>query len=447
MVGGLAAAVVTTLVLGSAPGLHALWWVTGTLATMLASYLGLLAYLRSAAFDERETRALTPLTPLACDWRSSPFLLDRWAITRFLWAGVAGGLLQVVIALTQRMVERRLIGDGSSQAWLQRSIRLQAFLRRQSVRVLFVSATAAAGATAVGSFGSAAAAAPLSATASLPVPPPPSSGRLVSTYTVVAGDTLSALAQRFATTVSALAAANHIADPNLIDVGQVLHIHRLSTGPAGSPASSPDSTYTVVAGDTLDALAQRFATTVSALAAANHIADPNLIDVGQVLVVHGLTTADTSAPTPVASSSPASSSGSSTETTIPPPTTAAPTTAPAGAPAIAVRTALAQVGKPYKWAGAGPNNFDCSGLVMYAWDAAGVSLPHYSVSQLDDTTRISASQLQPGDLVFYGSQTTPQHVDMYIGGGQVVAADDAGTDVRVESINFAGTPSAYSRVA
>ena len=68
---------------------------------------------------------------------------------------------------------------------------------------------------------------------------------------------------------------------------------------------------------------------------------------------------------------------------------------------MAARVALEQVGKPYQWAGAGPNSFDCSGLVMYAWAHAGVSLPHYSVAQYQDTVRISRSQLQPGDLVFY----------------------------------------------
>jgi cell wall-associated NlpC family hydrolase len=85
---------------------------------------------------------------------------------------------------------------------------------------------------------------------------------------------------------------------------------------------------------------------------------------------------------------------------------------------------------------------------MYAWAAAGVSLPHYTVSQYDDTTRISAGQLLPGDLVFYDNYDGPQpgHVAMYIGGGQVVAANETGTNVQTQSISWDGTIIGYGRV-
>jgi cell wall-associated NlpC family hydrolase len=115
---------------------------------------------------------------------------------------------------------------------------------------------------------------------------------------------------------------------------------------------------------------------------------------------------------------------------------------------VAAQVALAQVGKPYQWAGAGPFSFDCSGLVMYAWAHAGVSLPHYSVAQYEDTIRISRSQLQPGDLVFYntGGGAQPGHVTIYIGNGQIVTADSPGTVVRVEVVNWDGIPMGYGRV-
>jgi cell wall-associated NlpC family hydrolase len=118
------------------------------------------------------------------------------------------------------------------------------------------------------------------------------------------------------------------------------------------------------------------------------------------------------------------------------------------AAAIAVKVALEQVGKPYEWAGAGPNGFDCSGLVMYAWAHAGVSLPHYSVAQYEDTTRISQSQLEPGDLVFTsnGQGAQPGHVTIYIGNGQIVTADSPGTVVRVEALDWDGIPMGYGRV-
>jgi cell wall-associated NlpC family hydrolase len=96
---------------------------------------------------------------------------------------------------------------------------------------------------------------------------------------------------------------------------------------------------------------------------------------------------------------------------------------------IAVQTALDQVGDPYVWAAAGPDAFDCSGLTMYAWAAARVSLPHSSAMQYSATTRVSTSALQPGDLLFYYSPI--HHVAMYIGGGRMVEAPYSGQSVRV----------------
>jgi len=106
--------------------------------------------------------------------------------------------------------------------------------------------------------------------------PPPSSS---TTYTVKAGDTLSAIAARYNTTVSQLAAANNITNVNLIIVGQVLTI------PGTTPPPSSTITYTVKAGDTLYAIALRYNTTVSKIAAANNITNINLIRVGQVLTI------------------------------------------------------------------------------------------------------------------------------------------------------------------
>ncbi len=107
----------------------------------------------------------------------------------------------------------------------------------------------------------------------------------------------------------------------------------------------------------------------------------------------------------------------------------APVVAASGAAQTAVNTALAQVGKPYVWGAAGPNSFDCSGLMQYAWAAAGVSLPHSSSMQSTMGTPVSQSQLQPGDLVFFYSPVS--HVAMYIGNGQIVHAATSGEPVKV----------------
>jgi len=631
----LTGSVIMAMALGSLPGLHAVWWIAGALVGALAAYVGLLVRMR----EQAAKRVTQTSGGDAAPWVSN-HLLDRWAVTRFLWAGVAGWLLITVVALTER-----LTGDDTSpgavrRALLARSNLLQGYLRRQSFRALAASAAATAGATAIGSLASAAGASPAAATSSptagtwqairmcesggnygantgngyygayqfslatwsglgyagLPsgaapatqdqaaqklaaeaglsgswpvcsqqtgavsatvavtpmvsvessqasakaaaaqasakaaaaqtaakaaaaqasakaaaaqtaakvvpktvvttVAPKAAAKTVVSqpvaaktvvsqpvaaktvvsqpvaaktvvsqpvaaktvvsqpvaaakpmvvevstpvqaapissgsSYTVKAGDTLAGIAQRAGTTVAALAAANHISDPNVILVGQVLALK----GPASSSAApvqaapiSSGSSYTIKAGDTLAAIAQRSGTTVAALAAANHISDPNVIFVGQVLNTGGATSSavpvssSTSAPRPAVSSSKG---------------------------ATAVGTALAQVGVPYLYGGASPGGFDCSGLIMYAWAAAGVSLPHNSVAQYQATTRVSASELQPGDIVFYDNSGGPQpgHNAMYIGNGQVVAANHSGTLIQTQSITYDGTPMGYGRV-
>jgi cell wall-associated NlpC family hydrolase len=99
-----------------------------------------------------------------------------------------------------------------------------------------------------------------------------------------------------------------------------------------------------------------------------------------------------------------------------------------------VTIAESQVGKPYQWGGAGPNSYDCSGLTMTAWGAAGVALPHSAQDQYDLTTRIAIAGLEPGDLVFFGTPTDVYHVGMYVGNGYMVDAPETGEDVMVQSI-------------
>jgi cell wall-associated NlpC family hydrolase len=94
-----------------------------------------------------------------------------------------------------------------------------------------------------------------------------------------------------------------------------------------------------------------------------------------------------------------------------------------------VNYALAQVGDPYVYGGAGPDAFDCSGLTMAAWAAAGVALPHSASMQASAGTPVSISSLMPGDLVFYYSPIS--HVGIYIGNGQIVHAPYPGLSVQV----------------
>jgi cell wall-associated NlpC family hydrolase len=93
---------------------------------------------------------------------------------------------------------------------------------------------------------------------------------------------------------------------------------------------------------------------------------------------------------------------------------------------------MAQVGKAYVYGAAGPNAFDCSGLMMMAWAQAGISLPHSSSAQYGMGRHVSSNDLQPGDLVFYYSPIS--HVAMYIGNGLIVEAANPGAGIRVSPV-------------
>lgn len=111
----------------------------------------------------------------------------------------------------------------------------------------------------------------------------------------------------------------------------------------------------------------------------------------------------------------------------------------------AIRAGLTKVGSPYVWAAAGPNAFDCSGFTQWAFGQAGVSLPHFSGAVYAMTTRISASQLQPGDLVFWGGSGSA-HLAIYMGNDQLVHAFGSG-GVAVTALNgWWMTPSGYGRL-
>src|SRR5690606_19079030 len=106
-------------------------------------------------------------------------------------------------------------------------------------------------------------------------------------------------------------------------------------------------------------------------------------------------------PTPAKPTKPANSAATTTTgttTTTSTTTTAAPVSSKAAA---AIAFAKAQLGKPYVYGAEGPDAYDCSGLVQAAWKAAGVSIPRVTTDQFAAGTKVSTSQLQPGDLVFY----------------------------------------------
>ena len=115
--------------------------------------------------------------------------------------------------------------------------------------------------------------------------------------------------------------------------------------------------------------------------------------------------------------------------------------------ASVVALAKEQVGKPYVWGATGPDKFDCSGLVQYVYQhAAGINLPRTTYDQVKVGQTVPLDQLQAGDLVFWGSETAPYHVAIYIGNNQYVnsATPDQGTILQNMSSYY--TPTIAKRV-
>ena len=112
------------------------------------------------------------------------------------------------------------------------------------------------------------------------------------------------------------------------------------------------------------------------------------------------------------------------------------TTKPVANTGSLVSNALQFIGTPYAWGGAQPGGFDCSGLVMYAAKMAGISLPRTSQEQSKLGTQVSLSELQPGDLVFWGGVGSAHHVGIYIGNGSYVHAPAPGQSVTTMSMQY-----------
>jgi len=110
---------------------------------------------------------------------------------------------------------------------------------------------------------------------------------------------------------------------------------------------------------------------------------------------------------------------------------------PSGVGGAAVAAAEREIGVPYVWGGTTPAGFDCSGLVMWAYAQVGVSLPHYSGAQYEDTTHIPLADIAPGDLLFYGPGGS-EHVAMYVGGGSMIEAPYTGARVWITGVRTDG---------
>ncbi|MFG2041009.1 NlpC/P60 family protein [Dactylosporangium sp. NPDC048998] len=166
--------------------------------------------------------------------------------------------------------------------------------------------------------------------------------------------------------------------------------------PQNALAQEAPQTIVVRPGDTLWGLARRNGTTVAELQRLNNLGTSTLICIGQTLVLRDDTAAIR-----------------------------------ARKVATAIAYAREQLGKPYRFVTAGPDTFDCSGLVMRAWEAAGVRLPRVTYDQIKVGERVDRDELAAGDLVFTNNGG---HVVLYIGDGQVINAGHTGVSVRLQAL-------------
>ena len=100
--------------------------------------------------------------------------------------------------------------------------------------------------------------------------------------------------------------------------------------------------------------------------------------------------------------------------------------------AQALQAALTRRGDPYVWGAAGPSSFDCSGLVVWAFEQVGITLPHFTGDLWNSGVHISRNDLEPGDLVFFYQDIS--HVGIYIGDGLMIDAPDFGETVQVQPV-------------
>ena len=263
------------------------------------------------------------------------------------------------------------------------------------------------------------------------------------TYVVIRNDSLSRIASRINVPINDLLAVNGFVRSSVIVPGQVIKLpDTASNAPANqtsaaSVASSSVSasatsssvagpTYVVQRNDSLSLIASKTKVSLSALLSANKFTRTSVIVPGQVIKLPA------SASVMNASSVSASSaSGSSVSTS-------ANTSTPTKLQQV-LDFAHAQVGKPYKFAAAGPVSYDCSGLTKASLAIAGVKLPHQSLAQSKLGTAIDwkTTPIQAGDLVFTFSSKSPtviSHVGIAISSTHWIEAPNTGSVVRISKL-------------
>jgi cell wall-associated NlpC family hydrolase len=295
-------------------------------------------------------------------------------------------------------------------------------------------------------FGGAASAAPTSGSGST------STTTVETTITVRNGDSLAGVAWRHGIRLSALLRANSLQITSVIHPGDTLVIPAGATTPTHAVTSSRSTGstagYVVRSGDALASIAWRHGVSLGALVKANSIDVTNVILPGQTLRIPPATR-----PIPTTFAAPAASGATSSPTptgvTPPPATTAA---ARGNSLQTLLSYATAQVGVPYKFFSAGPDTFDCSGLVVAAFRQIGMSVPHQSraLARLGSAVDWRNESIAAGDLVFTSAVGDPNlitHVGIALDSRRWVHAVGFGRTVSIGTLPSADRIMAVQRIA
>lgn len=264
------------------------------------------------------------------------------------------------------------------------------------------------------------------------------SSSLGLTYVVAKNDSLSRIASRVNVPMSELLVVNGFTRTSVILPGQVIKLpDTASATPVATPVvsknpsvsvtnSSNGPTYVVQRNDSLSKIASTAKVSLSALLTANNFTRTSVIVPGQVikLPTGAATPANVTATTPVSV------------------TVSTPASVPAATPTKLQQVldfAHAQVGKPYKFATAGPSTYDCSGLTLASYAVAGVKLPHQSLAQskLGVVVDWKTTPIQAGDLIFtYSSVDSTQisHVGIAVSSTHWIEAPNTGSVVRISKL-------------
>ena len=281
-------------------------------------------------------------------------------------------------------------------------------------------------------------------------------------YTVQAGDSLWSIAQKTGADVNQLVANN--GGKSLIQIGQIIQIPTSTTSSAASDSVNDVASSSASVVSSSSAVSSAASAAVSSAPSSASVVSSSAVVSSVASAVSSSASAAVSSASSVASSSAsvassysaaakAASTSSLSKTNVTTTTASqvsqTSTTSTSTSTAQAVVNLAIQLSKeniPYVWGGSTTAGFDCSGLVSYVYQhAAGITLPHYTVSQESYVSKHSVSQAKPGDLLFWGSAGATYHVAIYIGNNQYVAAPEPGMNVEVETISsyfmpsFAGT--------